>query len=60
MEYPPQHPHQFPSARDHRNSGYGNLIEARHSYGDVRKQLGSYDDYDTQQPVRTREREYAY
>ncbi|KIV87501.1 hypothetical protein PV11_03042 [Exophiala sideris] len=61
MEYPPQAPHYFPSSRE-RLSGYGNLVEARESYGDIRKQVGNYDDFDqhTQSPVRTREREYAY
>lgn len=61
MEYPPQAPHYFPSST--RSSGYGNLIEARHSYGDIRKQVGSYEEFDShpQQPgLRNREREYAY
>lgn len=33
------------------------MIEARHSYGDIRKQLGNYEDYDA---MKARDREYAY
>jgi len=59
--------HQHSSSRD-RLSGYGQLNESGESYGDIRRQLPSYDDYSDAQPSRLRsrdglgqrEREYAY
>jgi hypothetical protein len=61
--------HQYSSSRD-RLSGYGQLPEAGHSYGDIRKQLPQFEEYSdapvprsgqrTRDREREREREYAY
>ncbi|KIX08232.1 uncharacterized protein Z518_02888 [Rhinocladiella mackenziei CBS 650.93] len=61
MDYQPQAPAHFrPPSRD-RLSGYGNLIEGRQSYGDIRRQLGNYEDYDSQYSgPRNREGDYTY
>jgi len=62
MDYQPQGHHYASQSRDQISPGYGNLIEGRQSYGDFRKQLGDYDDYDDLQhsTPRTHEREPAY
>jgi len=60
MDYPPQFSHHHSQSRD-RLSGYGNIAEGRQSHGDPRRQLGNYEDYDSQQSgLRNRERDYAY
>jgi hypothetical protein len=61
LEYRPASAHLQSYSRD-RLAPQTNLVESR-LQGDLRQQLGTYDDFDSQSPIartREREREYTY